>query len=51
MSENLTPGATYTYTFRARWTSPNGQLVEQTRQIRVVSGEERVVDFLAPAAQ
>ena len=47
-SSDLTPGQSYTYTVRATWTAPNGQPFDQTRQLNVVGGEKRVVDFFGP---
>lgn len=48
VSPPLSPGQTYTYDIRARWTD-NGQPVEQTRTIRVRAGETSTVDFTSPA--
>jgi uncharacterized protein (TIGR03000 family) len=48
MSDDLSPGGHYTYTFRATWTAANGQSIDQTRQVKVTGGEKHVVDFFAP---
>ena len=51
ISSDLTPGRTYTYTFRATGNLPNGQAFDQTRQLKVIGGEKRVVDFFGPPPQ
>jgi uncharacterized protein (TIGR03000 family) len=47
VSPPLTPGQTYTYDVRARWTE-NGRPVEQTRTVRVRAGDTSTVDFTSP---
>ncbi len=44
VSNSLTPGQHYTYTIRAQGTH-NGAPFDLTRQIKVLGGERRVVDF------
>jgi uncharacterized protein (TIGR03000 family) len=44
----LEPGKAFGYTIRAHWTSPTGQVVDETREIKVRAGRRTVVDFLGP---
>jgi len=46
-SPPLTPGREYTYHIRARWME-NGQMKDQTRTIRVQTGQSLNVDFNTP---
>jgi uncharacterized protein (TIGR03000 family) len=48
VSPELQPGKSFTYTIRAHWTSPNGQVVDETRQVKVQAGRRTIVDFLNP---
>jgi uncharacterized protein (TIGR03000 family) len=50
VSPPLTPGRSFTYSIRARWTDANGQVVDQTRQVPVQAGGQVVENFTAPAA-
>lgn len=43
-TSGLTPGQSYQYTVRARWTD-NGQVVDRTRNITVHGGERRRIEF------
>ncbi|HEV3258042.1 MAG TPA: TIGR03000 domain-containing protein [Gemmataceae bacterium] len=45
----LTPGKTYSYMVRARWTQ-NGRVLDQAHQVSFHVGQAILVDFLAPAA-
>ena len=47
LSTSLTPGQHYTYTIRAQGTH-NGAAFDLTRQLKVVGGERRIVDFFPP---
>jgi uncharacterized protein (TIGR03000 family) len=49
VSSGLVPGSSYTFTVLARWTGPDGQMVELQRRIPVQGGERRTVDFTQPA--
>ena len=48
-SPALTPGRTYTYEVKARWTE-DGSPVEQTRQVKVEANRTATVEFGRPAA-
>jgi uncharacterized protein (TIGR03000 family) len=48
VSPVLTPGKTFTYSIRAHWTSPTGQVVDATREVKVRAGRRIVVNFLGP---
>ena len=48
ISPELQPGKAFTYTIRAHWVSPTGQLVDETRQVKVQAGRQTMVDFLKP---
>jgi uncharacterized protein (TIGR03000 family) len=50
MSSGLTPGRTYTFSIRARWTGPDGQAIQREQRLAVQGGERRTVDFLMPAS-
>jgi uncharacterized protein (TIGR03000 family) len=45
VSPPLTPGRSYTYDIRARWMQ-NGREVDQTRHVRVQTGQRTRVDFM-----
>jgi uncharacterized protein (TIGR03000 family) len=47
LTNDLTPGRTYTYSIKARWTE-DGQPVETVRRVKVHGGQERVVNFIVP---
>jgi len=49
VSPNLESGRTFTYDIRARWTDPNGKVVDQTRKVKVEAGRRTMVDFNTPA--
>jgi uncharacterized protein (TIGR03000 family) len=42
----LTPGKSFFYDIRARWTNNQGQAVERTRKVTVQAGQNVTVDFL-----
>jgi uncharacterized protein (TIGR03000 family) len=44
-SAPLTPGQTFTYEVRARWTDPSGKPVERTKKVDVQAGARIGVDF------
>jgi uncharacterized protein (TIGR03000 family) len=46
VSPQLQPGKSFTYDIRARWTGPDGKVVDQTRQVPVRANERSTVDFL-----
>jgi uncharacterized protein (TIGR03000 family) len=48
VSPPLTPGQTYTYEVRARWTA-DGRAVEQARRAAVRANDTTTVDFTVPA--
>jgi len=50
VSPALTPGRTYTYEVRARWTTRDGQVAEQNRTVSFRAGETVNVDFRVAAA-
>ena len=45
VSPPLQTGRTFTYYIRARWTNPDGQVVDQTGQVNVQAGQQLTVDF------
>lgn len=47
LTNDLTPGRTYTYSIKARWTE-DGKPVEYERKVKVHGGQERVVNFNVP---
>lgn len=47
MTNDLTPGKTYTYSIKARW-NENGKPIEREKKVRVHGGEQKVVDFNVP---
>ena len=49
MSSGLAPGRTYPFVVTARWTGPDGQVVEREQRLHVQGGERRNVDFLTPS--
>jgi uncharacterized protein (TIGR03000 family) len=50
ISSGLAPGRSYTFVVTARWTGPDGLLVDLERRIPVQGGERRTVDFLTSPA-
>jgi uncharacterized protein (TIGR03000 family) len=46
-SPSITPGKTFTYELRARWTE-NGRDIDQTRTIYVHAGDRFLIDFRQP---
>ena len=48
ISNDLTPGKSYIYTIKARWTE-GGKPVEREKRVRVHGGERQVVDFGVPS--
>jgi uncharacterized protein (TIGR03000 family) len=50
VSPALENGKEFTYDIRARWTGPDGQPVDQTRQVKVQAGRRAMVDFMTAAA-
>ena len=44
-STGMTLGRSYTFFVRAQWTEPNGAVVDTDRQLTVLAGERRAVDF------
>ena len=44
-SPALTPGKTFTYDLRARWTGADGKAVDRTKQVKVQAGARVGVDF------
>jgi uncharacterized protein (TIGR03000 family) len=48
VSPPLTPGRTYTYNLKAKWTD-NGREVVEARTLDVQAGDWLNVDFMAPA--
>jgi uncharacterized protein (TIGR03000 family) len=49
VSSGLAPGRSYTFLLTAKWTGPDGQVVELERRLSVQGGERRNVDFTAPS--
>jgi len=49
-SPPLEPGGTYTYQVRARWTQ-NGEVQDQTRDLRVAPNGRAFLDFTVPAPE
>jgi uncharacterized protein (TIGR03000 family) len=47
VSPPLPPGKDYVYDVRARWTDPNGQVVDRTRHMTVRAGDRVMANFLA----
>lgn len=50
ISSGLTPGQTYNYDVRARWTTPDGTVVDLKKRVPAQGGERRSVDFAATPA-
>ena len=48
ISPELQPGKAFTYTIRAHWISTTGEVVDETRQVKVLAGRRTMVDFLNP---
>jgi uncharacterized protein (TIGR03000 family) len=51
VSAGLTPGRSYTYLVRARWTTANGLIEDHDRAITVQAGERRAIAFGPPPAR
>jgi uncharacterized protein (TIGR03000 family) len=49
VSSGLVPGRSYTFDVVARWTGPDGRVVQREQRLPVQGGERRAVDFLTPA--
>ena len=45
VSPSLSPGQTFTYEIRARWTDASGRWVDRTKQVKVKAGARIGVDF------
>jgi uncharacterized protein (TIGR03000 family) len=48
VTPRLEPGKDYSYMVRARWTSANGKVFDQTHKIGFRAGQAVLVDFLTP---
>jgi len=48
ISPELTPGKSYTYKVRARYTKEDGKVVDDTRDIRVKANDKWSIDFTKP---
>jgi uncharacterized protein (TIGR03000 family) len=51
VSPPLTPGKSYVYSVRVRSRNDNGQVVDETRSVRVRAGDRWRVDFTKPARE
>ena len=49
-SPDLLPGRSYTYDVRVRWTSADGLVTDQTRQVKVGASQRIMVDFTPPGS-
>jgi uncharacterized protein (TIGR03000 family) len=48
VSPSVPPGRSFSYDVRARWTGPDGRVVDQTRSVQFQAGQRLTVDFLRP---
>lgn len=44
----MDPSQSYAFHIRARWTDPNGRVVDQTREVTARAGQQMTVDFMNP---
>ena len=48
VSPPLPVGMSFPYKIRARWTGPDGKLIEMVRSIQVEAGRQSSLDILKP---